>query len=196
MNKSIIIYLLFFLFVFFINPKAYSQLYGFQVSTIEPKGDFGKTFSTSYSLDAFSLDIEFDDHLRFGSVLGVTFLNAKKDTFLFGSYGRRVFDRSYELQIGLFMNYNFLKEDFSPFIGFDLNVMFVKYNYTVISKNYNDVERKNDFGICILPKIGVSYEYKEDFVISVGGAYAYRYKIIEGKKESFIKYFISIAYSF
>ena len=195
MNKYKTILVFFFLTSLF-APNAQSQLVGFQVSLIEPQGNFGKIFLPSFSYEIYSNFEEMDDHFKYGMAIDVTVLNPGSDTINFGVNDIRLYKKTYEFNAGLIMVYNILKEKFTPFVGLDLFMMCEKYNFTQLSPYNSGFEKNVDIGLSATPKIGCSYEFLDDIVLNAGAGFVYRYKIGSDQQESFFKYFISIGYYF
>jgi len=191
--------------LFVLGCGAAHAQYGIQVSYIAPDGNNAYLFNpgVGIALKYTTGAIDTNSRVRFDFSIGYYKLTPTQDTFsnyqvvkgkLYPGYDVVKNYSVIPLEAGV--EYHPFGGRLTPFVGIDLNFSLINYQYhSYVESQYNNNTAETDLLFSAIPKIGLSYQVGNNWLISAGVGYSL---VIAGSlnvnTQSYYKTYLCLSY--
>jgi len=183
---------------------AFAQ-YGIQLSYIAPDGNNVYIFKPAVEMELkyTTGTIDTSSRVRFSFSIGYYKLNPTQDTFPYYKVSNAKLYPGYDIvknysvvPIGAGVEYHPFEGKLTPFVGMDLDFFLINYSYhTYIETQFDNSRNETDVALSAIPKIGISYQAGQNWLISAGIGYSLEIANSSGyNTESYLKSFLSLSY--
>lgn len=194
----------FFLIIGYGNALAQ---FGVQVSYIAPDGSNIYVFKPSIGVEIkyTTGGLDTNSRARFGFSVGYYKMNPTQDTFPNYKVANNKLWPGYDVvkdysvvPIGAGIEYHPFEGKLTPYVGMDVDFFIINFSYhSYVETQYNDDRTVSDWALGAMPKIGITYQSGQNWVISAGIGYSLQIAGSSGvNSQSYLKPFIGISYYF
>jgi len=159
-----------------------SAQYGVQVSYIAPDGNNIYIFKPAVGVELKYTTgaIDTSSRVRFAFSIGYYKLSPTQDTFSNYLVSKGKLYPGYDIvknysviPVAAGVEYHPFEGRLTPYIGMDLDFFLINYSYhSYVEMQYDDNKTETDLAISAIPKIGLSYQIGNNWLLSAGIGYS------------------------
>ena len=190
-------------FMCLLRVTAWGQ-FGIQYSYIAPSGDNVFIFNPGSGIELkYTTGVIDTSRTRFSFALGYYKLNPTQDSFPYYQVQNGKLYPGYDIiksyaviPVSAGIEYHPFEGKLTPYVGIDLNFSFISYKYqSYIESIRNSNTTENDWALGAFPKIGISYQFGQNWLLA--GGIGYNFGLASStstNNQSFLRSFLCLSY--